>query len=700
MYKQAQTDSLKSPESPSSDEESGEVVGEYAKGLDEVKITELVIPVLKDAITYFDTRKQKYAKLEHLYNNKIAVGSPVENLPVQLSSGMAFQLHETVMPLLLSGKMRPELTGVEEGDDESAELNEQLMDHQMSQDDLEKPLEDWIRQAGKTLGGLRVDRKIEHIRTYRKRRKFEMKLPFINKSFGIGPIEEVEEIKERFYHILETIPFEDLIVPECRDNDSAPFIGMRYSMKLRDMENDKRFMNIDKIKAGVMEGMASRGEIPDEYKIQRGQDVGIDVNALNPLLLEHEIQLIDVYFKYEGKMYLAGITNDTYLCVKSECVENWHQMYPIRILSIYPQENSLIGKSLLEIVEDDINEYDLWLNIIFSVGLFDVQRPVAYNKDKVSVNWQKNPPKYFPGAMFATKDVNAFKVLEAPKVDASHMEMLNTVLRRIQDKTGINDYIAGTATLEEDKTLGEVELKTAQSKKRFATLLKHIRRELTKVFFMMESNNQQYLPDNYEIRILGRKGSKIKRLSSESIQGRFDTFVQGFEDIAIDEAQNVRRFRAMISDGFQLNKQAGMALVHIPYLAKQLYEQGYKVRDVEKILIPVQENVNAKDQGKQAQANNANQENSDPLHAIVRPDDDHAVHLDVHQAFLSSPAFKELPPQAQNALARHIMAHRETMGQGGAGMQQNGGNISTTGEPPLGIGKMVPPSELRANTDQ
>ena len=679
--------------------EGGEVVPEFEKGLSDVEITQLIVPIVQDADTTYQDRKEIYSRLERLYFGKIAEGSPVEELPVQYSSGMAFQLHETVMPLLTSGKFRPSLQGVEEGDDDSATLNEQLLCHQIEQDDLEKPIEDYIMQAGKTIGAIRVDKKIEKMKTFRKKRSFEMTLPFTDKKFAFGPMKEVEEETERFYHILETIPYEDLIIPEGRTTDSLPFIGMKFGKKIKDMETDKRFHNIKELKLSIANGWVTRKEIDvDQYTIDRADAKGINMDALNPLLIEQEIQLIDVYFTYKNCIYLATLDQSSLTCVRSEKVNNWHQMYPIRLLSIYTTENSAIGQSILEVVEKDIDEYDIWLNIIFSVGLIDVQKPVIYDKDKVSIEFQKNPIKYGPGVLYPTTDVNAFKIAETPRVEPSHLEILSAIVRRIQDKTGINDYIAGTGTLNEDKTLGEVELKTAQSKKRFSKPLKNVRRAVGEIFFMMLSNNQQYLPDNYEIRILGRRGSKMKRFSAESIQGRFDVSVKGFEDITIDEAQTVNKYRAMISDGVKLNQLAQMPLVNIPHLAKGLYEDGYKVRDIEKVVIPVQDNVNDQDQGKQQQALRAASENEDPLKSIVRPDDDHAIHLQIHELFMKSPAFEKVPQPTKTALARHIMAHRQMMQDAGAGAP--GGPKAPGAESPLGIGNMAPADDLVARSEQ
>jgi len=239
--------------------------------------------------------------------------------------------------------------------------------------------------------------------------------------------------------------------------------------------------------------------------------------------------------------------------------------------------------------------------------------------------------------------------------------MFGILKQTVQNITGVTDYITGSEQIGEDKTLGEVQLKTAQSNKRFEGVVKNIRRALTDVLTMMISNNQQFLPEGYEARLFGEKGTSFERFSPESIQGRFDVRIRGFEDIFINESDKVNKYQAMIADGMKINQAVGKPLVDIPYLTSQLYAEGYSVDQIDKIIIPLEDTNKGEDRGKQAEAQRADQENKNPKMANLRPDEDMAVHLDVHEAFIKSPAFQQLAQPDKMALAKHIGNTKKAM---------------------------------------
>ena len=666
-----------------------------APKLSDDKVRELLVAPMSTGDDWYYSYKEIYERLENLYflnlsyNSEAAgssgrdtIGNPnAKNLPTQYSTGQAHQIVETILPRLIQGKTRPDIAGQEESDEPGAKMNEKLMDFQMEQDRLDAPLEAWIRQATKTIGVLKVDLKVEEIKYQKKKRKYEMKIPMMNKTVGVGGLKTVEEVKQKFTHILETVPYEDLIIGRGTDNDTVPFIGIKLTKTVQEMEDDGRYKKMDEA-----EKVQSTGFDLDEWKAERESQQDIDQQNLNDMLVDREVELQEIYYKYEGSMYLVTFTKEGMIIVRNEALDFWHGKYPVRVLSLIPVENQAIGLSPLQVTEGQINMFDDWMNIILSVAMFDIMRPTVYNKKMAGINWQKNPPIYAPGMAYPMNDVDALKVLPAPTLLSSHFEIYGLLKQTIQNTIGVTDYISGTDTVKEDKTLGEVRLKTAQSNKRFDLTIKHLRRKLSDVFEMMVSNNQQYLPDDYPIRIFGDEGRKWEKVGAESIQGKFDYRIRGFENIIVEEERKVQKYWNMIKIGLQLN-QGGQPLVNIPYLTNKLYGEGFGSEDVDKIVIPPQETLQADDQTKKAQAQKADQENKNPERAVIRPDDDHAVHMDVHTAFIQSKAFEQLSDQLKNALARHIQSHRQVMAQG----QQNQQPRPPEQTPP--VQKMVRPKE-------
>lgn len=615
-------------------------------------VEENLLSAIKDD-SHYKSYKNKYFQLENLYEGNISDTNDANVLQTQISSGEAFQMVETVLPRLIGKMIRPRVTGKEGSDKPGAKLSEQLMAHQIDNDDLEESLEDFIQQGVKTLAALVVDVKTEKTQRTYKKRKISMRIPGTQKTIGIGPLEEHTEEVEEFRHVFNCVPWNKLIIPKCRNYTTAPYLGFKFKTTLYGLKQDNRYRNLDQLAQVVAKKLGQ-----DEYENQ--QDSIRHVSLEDPKVLEESLELSEVYYTYQGKKYLLCFAADFNVIVRNEPLPYWHNEYPMVLWSYRKRENSAIGISLLESTKDGIDAEDLWLNLMMTVGLFDVGKFITYDPDKLKFNWQKNPPVWKPGMAYPAEK-NAFDIPASPKVDVSHLNIFNLLKNRNQNSTGLTDYISGQDQIKgEGDTLGEVQLKTLQSNRRFQLVVKGLRRALSRVFFLMNSNNQQYLPDNYVVRIFGENGNNWKKLSAAEIQGKYDYTVKGFESILDEQADIVNRYRAAISDALKLGPQ----LINIIPLVRGLYEEGYAFENIEDIVIPPQETLQANDQSKQVQAQKANEENKNPLTALIRPDDDHTVHMDVHEMFVKSAAFKALPRPQQVAIAKHIMMHRQAMDQG------------------------------------
>lgn len=693
-------------ESAADDQNEGQETEKNETGLSDEKILSIIQGPLAASETFWTPYKDKYSRLENLYFGNIREDSPARDLQSQLSSGDAFELVETLLPRMIANKMRADLSGVEETDNEPAKITESILDWQMDTQWLEEHLEDWIRQATKTIGALQVDCEVVPVKTYRKKRKYTMTLPLVNKEVGIGPLVEVEETKEIFNHILETVAWDQLIVPQGTSMDKLPFIGKKSPKKIKDMTAEDGYKNIQTLKEKtgeamfIGEGRTYQGDDLDQYVIDRGDQQDVNWENAEQMIVESEAMIYELYVHVDEEIYKVEYQPEYALVVKSEPLGNWHGMYPLRLLSLVPVENQAVGLSPLETAEPLIDAMDVWVNLLLEMGLFDVNRPMFYDKKTIGINYKLNPPRYRMGESIPVNGNpnNVIAVPQTPKIDGSHQWIMNWMRTRLQNKTGVTDYISGGDSVEQDQTLGAIRLKTAQSFKRFELNSKHVRRELSKVFFMMATNLQQYMPDNYPVRVLGKRGYQWRRIRSESIQGRFDFRIRGFDSIATEESEQIAKHRAMLQDAAN---PLVRPFINIYEIVKGLYEDGYKVGSNSRILITPQERLEDEDQAMQAQAMDADSENRDPQTAAVRPDDNHKVHLDVHMAFLKSSEFKKLPAPLQVMLARHIEAHRNAMTQGGQNGPMAGGTAPTAPggpaglQPPAPVSDLVPPSERK-----
>jgi len=669
---------------------------EQVSPLNQAKVREILMMPVQAAEAWYRSYKSIYERLENLYFSNLAYGrgddriesernSYARSLPTQYSSGQAFQIVETMLPRLVAGKIRCEVIGQEESDKKGAKFSEKVLNFQIESDHLDEKLEDYIRQATKTLGILKIDVKTEKIKTFRRGHKYEMKVPFTSKRVGFGPEKEIEEVKDKFTHVLQTIPYEDLIVPRGTSQDSLPFLGVKIKKTIREMRDDGRYINMD-----LTSMLSMIGQTLDEFTKEREEQQDVTYSDPIGFFLEKEVVIKEIYYRYEGRMYLSAFTEQGDIMVRNEVLKFWHNKFPIRLLSLIPVENQVIGLSPLQTTEDEINMLDDWTNIILSVAMYDVLKPTLYDPKRTGINWRKNPPVYGPGMMYPMNDPrNSFIVLNTPKIDTSHQFILEYLERRTQNKSAVTDYISGTDEVEGDKTLGEVKLKTAQANRRFQLIIKRIRRELSVVFSMMNANNQQFLPDKYPVRIFGEKGWEWEKLSSESIQGNFDHRVKGYENILSEMVERVQKYRAMLADGIKFPQ-----IVNVPEIIRMLFEDGYQVEEMDRIIIPVQEQLQDRDNAKKQVAQQAAKENENPVTAVVRPDEDHAIHLTVHTAFLQSPAFKQLPREHQGALVRHIDATRKAMAVKNKNEAVGKGKRPPRGQTPIPpFGDLVRPTE-------
>lgn len=624
------------------------------------EVLELLQDPVNSASLNFENYKDKYERFERLYEQKVAKGSDAQKLPVTESFGMGFQVVETAFPRLATSHIRPDVSAREGGDNQHSKLLEDTLNYFIETQHLDRTLKDWIKQGAKTVGACKVDFELKEYKVKRRKHKFEMNIPIVNKKIGVGAMEEVKEVKTEFRNILELIDWADLVIPEAKSNRNLPFIGFYTGQTIKAMEKDGRYKNLDTIKAQLAEDIKK-----NQSELERDSSQDLTDSQVDAMVLEKQVPYLEIYYEYEDENYLACISCDPsetsvklITVIRSEALDRWHNRFPIVPLSMVTVENRAIGKSLIEVAENMVNQTDIWLSIILSVGIFDIMKPVVFDPTKVKgIDWQTNPPVFAPGMYYPIVGAgSSFTVLETPKVEGSHFEIFGLLKQTGQNITGITDYISGSEAIGEDKTLGEVQLKTAQSNKRFEPQLANIRDGLSDIFFIMASNIQQFLPDEYPIRLFGDRGNEWKKIRAEAVQGQMDYTVRGFENIFVDDQEKINKYISMVKFG-----QAFPQFVNLPELIKRTYEDGFNAQDVEKIIIPPQEQLQAKDEEDKQALQEADQENKNPLRSVFQPDQNHKVHLQAHTAFLQSEAGQQLPREQALALAKNIDAHRRAM---------------------------------------
>ncbi len=172
------------------------------------------------------------------------------------------------------------------------------------------------------------------------------------------------------------------------------------------------------------------------------------------------------------------------------------------ILDLQDEENTTRNQ---RIDEKNLSIHNMW--VVSKVSGIDHRRIVSK-----------------PGGIILANDINGIKPLDKQNITQNSMEEIRLIKEDIRNATGVNDYIRGTGTGTDTAT--EVVSKTQEANQRFADKANNLEIALKKIGQWMVALNAQYLASDQIVRITGKYGTQMEKVTLDAIRGQYDIDIE------------------------------------------------------------------------------------------------------------------------------------------------------------------------------
>jgi hypothetical protein len=183
------------------------------------------------------------------------------------------------------------------------------------------------------------------------------------------------------------------------------------------------------------------------------------------------------------KRQLMMLANEKYLIRKQDNPFNHKRPpYILTYMLIYPHRG-IAGQSLVEPAAKLQYMYNNILNLYMDNMNFSVNKVFEYNP--LSLSNPKSLTSIYPGKLVATNTPESVvKEVYTSKVGTESIAALETIGREIQEGTAVTEFIEGMPS-RKSKTLGEVEIKTAESHGMFDIIIRDLEQNSIKPLLEM-----------------------------------------------------------------------------------------------------------------------------------------------------------------------------------------------------------------------
>jgi len=252
-----------------------------------------------------------------------------------------------------------------------------------------------------------------------------------------------------------------------------------------------------------------------------------------------------------------------------------------------------------------------------------------------------------PFGVHTIDDLTKLKVVDIPGVDPMTVELIMMLKTFMEHVSGISDYSKGTGSADLNDTATGIKLIQEAANYVFRVKIKLAAKMfLTELGDMLVSRNQQFLNRTYTVKIKAADGSeKWEEITNENIQGNFETKVNekppASETTKRQEALMLRREFLDDPDVDQIE------------LKKNVFEAFDK--DTSKMLrLPTAVDLETEAEMTEAEqsAEAEDQIMFEGKHVTVSEQDDHEIHIIVHEQALSQ-ADDEIHPMMYDHIEEH-----------------------------------------------
>ena len=254
---------------------------------------------------------------------------------------------------------------------------------------------------------------------------------------------------------------------------------------------------------------------------------------------------------------------------------------PYFFCKIDEESGQLIGKGLLEKVEKLGLMIDgLYNNIIDNMNLIN-NRPIYINK---SAGMKKQQVVFGPGKVWEgrTAPRDALMVVDSPDISQSVWLLIRLLTSHFKEYTGVTDPVLSSSSSGE-QTATEFAGLLASAATRNALHERTVEETFLKPLFRMWIiMNQQYLTDEFYLRMDKGAEYEFLRVKPEDLQGLFDIEFEGSS-----KQQSAAVLASQIMQLIQINASLPVMVNDLPKLVNRLQKDAFEWQDSEQYLNPM-----------------------------------------------------------------------------------------------------------------
>ena len=578
---------------------------------------------------------ERWEELMNRYENKLREDSITAETDSRVTLGGAYSLVENAIPRILARQPKYRYLGREKDDQEEADIYDEFSEYQWEEARVQRKLRLLVKWALITgLAGWRMGWKIEK-RVYKKRVKeiagIEVKNPILE-LIAKNKYKDVEEVTQNYtFHPIK--PFDLIWSVEAEDMEDVRILGYKTRQTIGELK--KEGYNVKNLTTSI--------QSTDEWKEKLNQADGVSGYREQKMLEDEEVEIAVLYTRtlidgiYKYHIVTLGCFGDSSpLVIRFEENKLDRKFIPMGIYRPVERPGKFYGFGAVEPSIGVLDAEEDTLNMALESLWTDISRPMEYNPFNVLT---PDSIKYGSRQLVPVKVLGeSVRVMETPVPNMNGVKFVEDYLIRAkQNISGVTDFQTGAETLRGQKTLGEIQIKTAESNARLNMMLDSLEKEVLEPMGKMALwLNQQYLANEKDIiyRIVGRKGRLIeKKIKFRDIEGIKDVIVVSGSTSLISQQTELHKWSLLLNQASQELQLGPMGVpINREEIWRRLLEDGLLRKDVEAFLPSLKEREEEEVKAKEAQIADAKRENANPSIARVMPEDDHTVHKPLHDA--------------------------------------------------------------------
>lgn len=521
-----------------------------------------IVSKFTHSLTWRQPFKEKWDRFYSMYRSETTNTSyPWQsNIWVPYS----FSTIETLAPRMIANRPQIDIMPREEGDEEYADLQSNLIDFQweaMKADDL---LQDIVK--GALMYGTSI------IKVFWKKEQGEI----ITKELVDEEFEELGSVEVKEDGLIFDGPMIELVDlvdffwdPRATTIENSRWVAHRMYRTFEHLEEMQ--------KQGIYKNVKMLKEVTtptdDDEKSARRGTLGVAI----PDELEktgdgkQHIELIE-YWEDDRVVTVANRT----VIIRDEPNPYRHGEKPFIRLVDQSVPHEFLGMGELESIEtlqyelnDRRNQRMDNVTLILN-RMWKIKNGANVDEDELVSD---------AGGVVHTDDMDGVEVLAMPDVTASSYQEETLIKGDIQQTTGVSDFTRGVGSdaLANDTATG-ISLIQEAGNSRFRLKIRNLESAIEKIGRFMISLNEQFIEEDKVVRILGDQGFEWKTIRPDDLRGNFDVVVQSGSTLPNNEAVEKKQTMEM----YQLF--AGDPEINQTELKKRVLET-FGIKNVDKLLV-------------------------------------------------------------------------------------------------------------------